>query len=467
MKPPGGMSEPLARLTRVKSSLSAAEARRVALAAQGFARPRPATAGTRQLNGALTRMATLQIDSVNVFARSHYMPLFSRVGAYDTAALDRLLFARRSPYVEYWAHVAAFIPADDWGLFDFRMQAMRAKYGSQPGGWFDTHREIVDWVRAELADRGPLRPAQIEHDAKKGARGPWWDWDVVKHALEYMWLFGEVAIAGRRGFERRYALAEQVIPREVLDAPVPRDDAVRELVRRAARAYGVATAADIADYWRIADRKAVTAALGDLTDAGELHPVAVEGWTTAGRPAKAWLHAEAVVPRRIRAAAILTPFDPVVWFRDRAERLFDFEYRIEIYTPAAQRRFGYYSLPVLIDDDVVGRVDLKADRAASTLRVQSAWWEHGRPADAAPRLADELRLAASWQRLESISISRWGDAVEDLARMMPEASRHDSGPAEPVALATDEPGTDEPATDEPGAGARSRSADRRVEELAS
>src|SRR6478609_2320553 len=436
------MSVPLARLTRVKSSLSAAEARRIALAAQGFGRPRPSTAGTRQLNTALARMSALQIDSVNVFARSHYMPLFSRVGAYDTAALDRLLFARRPAYVEYWAHVAAFIPAEDCGLFDFRMQAMRAKYGSKPGGWFDANRDIVDWVRAELADRGPLRPAQIEHDAKESARGPWWDWDVVKQALEYLWMFGEVAIAGRRGFERRYGLAEQVIPRHVLEAPVPRDEAVRELTRRAARAYGVATAADIADYWRIADRKAVTAALDDLVDAGELHPITVEGWTTAGRPARAWLHADAVVPRKIDAAAILTPFDPVVWFRDRAERLFDFEYRIEIYTPAPRRRYGYYSLPVLIGDDIVGRVDLKADRAASTLLVQSAWWEHGTPADAAPRLAQELRLAASWQGLESLSVSRWGDATDDLARVLPEATRHEAGPAEPVPLAADEPGAD-------------------------
>ncbi len=437
------MSEPVVRLTRVKSSLSAAEARRIALAAQGFGRPRPSTAGTRQLNTALARMSTLQIDSVNVFARSHYMPLFSRVGAYDTAALDRLLFARRPAYVEYWAHVAAFIPASDWGLFDFRMQAMRAKYGDGDGGWFQANRDIVDWVRAELADRGPLRPAQIEHDAKKGARGPWWDWDVVKHALERLWLFGEVAIAGRRGFERRYALAEQVIPRAALEAPVPRDDAVRELVRRATRAYGVATASDVADYWRIADRTAVTAALDDLVDAGELQPVTVEGWMSAGRPAKAWLHADAALPRRVDATAILTPFDPVVWFRERAERLFDFEYRIEIYTPAPKRRYGYYSLPVLVGDDVVGRVDLKADRAASTLRVQSAWWEHGRPTDAAARLAEELRLAAAWQGLESISVSRWGDAADDLAGVLPEAGRHDAGPSAPIALAADEPDPEE------------------------
>ena len=144
----------------------------------------------------MARMGTLQIDSVNVFARSHYMPLFSRLGAYDTTALDRLLFARRAPYVEYLAHVAAFIPASDWSLFRFRMDDMRARYGARPDGWYQSHRHIVDWVRAELAARGPLRPAQIEHDAKETRRGPWWDWDVVKHALEHLWMFGEVAIAG-------------------------------------------------------------------------------------------------------------------------------------------------------------------------------------------------------------------------------------------------------------------------------
>ncbi|MEU1970081.1 crosslink repair DNA glycosylase YcaQ family protein [Microbacterium sp. NPDC019599] len=422
----------------MKQTLSGPEARRIALAAQGFARARPAAAGTRQLNLAMSRMGTLQIDSVNVFARSHYMPLFSRVGAYDTADLDRLLFARRPAYVEYWAHVAAFIPAMDWGLFRFRMDEMRERYTARGDGWFTANREIVDWVRAELAARGPLRPAEIEHDAKEARKGPWWDWDVVKQALEHLWVVGEVAIAGRRGFERRYGLAEHVIPAEGL-APVAREDAIRELVRRAGAAYGVATASDIADYWRIRDRRALLSAIADLEDSGELQPVQVAGWTSAGRPAKAWVHKDAALPRRVDAAALLTPFDPVVWFRDRAERLFDFEYRIEIYTPAPQRRFGYYSLPILVGDDIVGRVDLKADRAASTLLVQSAWWEHGRPADAAARLADELRLAARWQQLESISVSRWGDAVEDLADVMPEAARHDGRSPEPVELAPDEP----------------------------
>ncbi len=409
------------------NTLSSAQARRIALAAQGFGGTRTTAAGTRQLNLALGRMKTLQIDSVNVFARSHYMPLFSRLGPYDTAALDRLVFARKAPYVEYWAHVAALIPAADWGLFRFRMDDLRARYGTKEDSWPVVHADVVDWVRGELAARGPLRPAQIEHDAKEARRGPWWDWDVVKNALEHLWLFGEVAIAGRRGFERTYALAEHVIPPDVLANPVPRAEAIHELVRRASVAYGVATASDIADYWRIKDRPAVMAAISDLAESGELIPVQVEGWLTAGRPAKAWLHRDAALPRRMDAAAILTPFDPVVWFRDRAERLFGFEYRIEIYTPAPQRRYGYYSLPVLVGDDLVGRVDLKADRARSTLMVQSAWWEQSRPTDAPARLADQLRSAAQWQGLESLSISGWGDATADLAGELAEASRHDVG----------------------------------------
>jgi uncharacterized protein len=430
---------------RVRSTLSAPEARRVALAAQGFAAPRPAVVGTRQITGALARMNVLQIDSVNVFARSHYMPLFSRLGAYDTTLLDRLVFARRPRYVESWAHVASFVPREDWELFRFRMEANRAKYGSDGDEWHRTHADTLDWVRAELAERGPLRPAQIESDVARGSRGPWWGWDDVKIALERLFLFGEVAIAGRRGFERRYALAEHVIPAEVLAAPVERSDAIRELVRRAARAYGVATAADLADYWRIRDRPAIMAAVHDLVDAGEIAPVSVEGWTVGGRPAKAWMHRDAVVPRTVGATALLTPFDPVVWFRDRAERMFGFTYRIEIYTPPAQRQFGYYSLPVLSGGDIVGRIDLKADRAAETLRVQSAWWEPGAPRAAAEPIADQIREAARWQGLANISVSRWGDAADDLAAALPESTRHDrtlepaspalSDPADPEASA--------------------------------
>ncbi len=416
------MSGAPSTLARMTTSLRRADARRIALAAQGIGRPRPATVGTRQITATLQRMRILQIDSVNVFSRSHYMPLFARLGAYDTTLLDRLAFSRRPRWVESWAHVASLVDVADWPLLQFRRDAAREKYGDDD--WARANAGLLGWLRDELADRGPLRPADIEHDAREGSRGSWWGWDDVKNGLERLWLMGEVAIAGRRGFERRYALAADVLPPAALASPVPRAEAIHELVRRAALAYGVATAADLADYWRIRDRPAVLAAVRDLVDAGEIEPATVEGWEVGGRPAKAWLHRDAARPRRIDATAILTPFDPVVWFRDRAERLFDFDYRIEIYTPAEKRRFGYYSLPVVVGDDVVGRVDLKADRAASALRVQSAWWEHGAPADAAERIAAELRTAAAWQGLERVTVSRWGDAADAVAGALA-AARHD------------------------------------------
>jgi len=403
-------------------TLRRADARRIALASQGFARARPETVGTRQITGALHRMRILQIDSVNVFSRSHYMPLFARLGAYDTTLLDKLAFSRRPTWVESWAHVASLVSVDDWPLLQFRRDALREKYGDDD--WARANQPLLQWLRDELAARGPLRPAEIDHDARSGSRGSWWGWDDVKNGLERLWLFGDVAIAGRRGFERRYALASDVLPPRALQTPVSRAEAIAELVRRAAIAYGVATAADLADYWRIRDRPAVMAAVHDLVDTGELIPVRVEGWEVGGRPAKAWLHRDAARPRRVDATAILSPFDPVVWFRDRAERLFDFDYRIEIYTPAPQRRFGYYSLPVVVGDDVVGRIDLKADRAASALRVQSAWWEHGAPPDAAERVAEELLTAARWQGLERITVARWGDAADALAGALI-ADRHD------------------------------------------
>jgi uncharacterized protein YcaQ len=443
------MSAPLGSVSRVKHQLSLPEARRVALAAQGFARPRPGAPGTRQINAAIARMCVLQIDSVNVFARSHYVPLFSRLGPYDTGDLDRLVLRHGAggrprstgSYVEYLAHEATFLPVEDWPLWRFRMDAMRAKYGG-PGSWYAENAATVRWVRDELAARGPMRPAEIESDAHRGRRGPWWDWDVVKRALELMWRFGEVAIAGRRGFERRYGLVEHVMPGHLLDAEVSRDDAVRELVRRAARASGVAAASDLADYHRIRDRRAVLASVQDLVDQGELAPVTVDGWTRGSAPLPAWMHRDAALPRRIEAATVLTPFDPVVWFRERAERLFGFDYRIEIYTPAHKRRFGYYSLPVLVDDRLVGRVDLKADRPASTLLVQSAWWESGVPASAAERVAAALHEAAAWQGLERVSLSRWGDATDDLAFVMPEAGRHERPSAEPPEPAADQPALD-------------------------
>lgn len=361
----------------------------------------------------MERLGVLQIDSVNVFARSHYLPLFSRLGAYDSELLDRLFLARTTHYVEYLAHEATFMPAEDWALWRFRMDDFRRRWES-PDSWATQNARTLAWVKDELRDRGPLRPAQLRADAPR-QRGNWWDWDDVKLTLEHLWRVGEVAVSGRRGFERRYALEEQVIPADVRAREVPRADAIRELVRRAAQSYGVATEADLADYYRLRDRDAVRRSIDDLVDAGELRPVQVRGWERAGRPLAAWMHRDAVIPRRVDAAAILTPFDPVVWFRDRALRVFDLDYRIEIYVPAAKRRFGYYSLPVLVGDRVVARVDLKADRASSTLQVQSAWWEpQSRPEDV-DAIAAELALAASWQGLENVSVSGWGDASDAVA----------------------------------------------------
>ncbi|MGN8024744.1 winged helix-turn-helix domain-containing protein [Microbacterium sp. 22242] len=422
-------------------TMSAAEARRMALAAQGFSRRRPGAPAARHLHTAMARMGVLQIDSVNVFARSHYLPLFSRLGAYDPGLLDRAVLSRPSPsrpgrYTEYIAHEATFLPVEDWPLWGFRRDAFLRKRGEFWGQ--SSSARTLDWIRAELRDRGPSRPAEIRGDAP-GGRGGWWEWDEVKHALEYLWRIGEVAIAGRDGFERRYALAADVVPAGLLGRDRPRTEAIRELVRRAARSHGVATAADLADYYRIKDRGAVLAAIDDLVEAGELAPVRVRGWERGGRPIPAWRHVDAVLPRRIDTAAILTPFDPVVWFRDRALRAFALDYRIEIYTPSPRRRYGYYSLLVLVGDRISARIDLKADRAARTLLVQSAWWEpQARPADDVERIAAELRTAAAWQGLEQVSVSAWGDAAGDLADVLmshPErVLRHDVGRTELVPL---------------------------------
>lgn len=396
----------------VTDTLSPTQARRIALGAQGFTRARPLSVSGRHVHKVMNRLGVLQIDSVNVFARSHYLPLFSRLGAYEPALLDRVFLSGTSHYVEYLAHEATFIPIEDWPLWRFRMEDFRRRWADE-GSWTSSNARTMQWVQDELRARGPLRPADIRADAPR-ERGTWWDWDDVKLALEHLWRTGDVAISGRRGFERTYALAEQVIPESVRSEEISRDDAIHELTRRAARSSGVATQSDLADYYRIRDRAAVARSITALVDAGELQPVQVRGWERGGRPLPAWRHRDAVLPRKVETAALLTPFDPVVWFRERALRVFDLDYRIEIYVPAEKRRFGYYSLPVLVGDRVVARVDLKADRATSTLQVQSAWWEpQARPGDAEP-IAAELALAATWQGLEHISVSGWGDATTAL-----------------------------------------------------
>jgi uncharacterized protein len=401
-------------------TISPALARRIALAAQGFGRPRPPAVGTRQLNALIDRINLLQIDSVNVFERSHYLPVFARLGAYDKALLDRLTFASRAPHTEYWAHEAAFVRRDDWPLFRWRMRAYRERYGVAENGWFQSNKSTVDWLRGELAAKGPLAAGEIEHDANT-RRGPWWGWSDVKRALEFMFYFGEVAIAGRTRFQRRYALAEHVLPSSVLEKEISESDAVRELVLRSARAHGIGTAGDLADYYRI-KRVPAQAAINELQDSGELVPVTVAGWERAGKPIPAWLHKDARLPRRIEAAAVLSPFDPIVWERERAERMFDFHYRIEIYTPQPKRVYGYYVLPILLNDRIVGRVDLKSDRQAGILRVQATWAEDGAPPETAERLVGVLREAAVWQGLGDVVVADRGNLARELRAALAAAS---------------------------------------------
>ena len=389
-------------------SVSPALARRIALAAQGFGRVGVATPGIRQLDALVNRLGLLQIDSVNVFERSHYLPAFSRLGRYDKAQLDRLSTGREARYTEYWAHEASLVPLNTWPLLRWRMQHYRDLATRAPGVWSQSNRPMLDWLLAELAAKGPMRASEIEHDANKRS-GPWWGWSDVKTGLEVLFRWGDVVSAGRIRFERVYALPGQVFATELLDRCVGAHDAHRELVSRSARAHGIGTAADFADYFRLKTAPTL-AAIRDLEETGELLPVTVPGWG-----ASAWLHRDARLPRSIDAAAVLSPFDPVVWARERALRIFDFHYRIEIYTPEPKRVFGYYVLPVLLGDRIVSRVDLKNDRQNGVLRVQAAWHEADAPADTAERLAPLLREISAWQNLDEIVVVPRGTLAPGLA----------------------------------------------------
>lgn len=394
--------------------MTAAQARRLALAAQGFDRAHPAAVGTRQLTTVIDRLQVLQLDSVNVFARSHYLPLFARLGAYDPADLDAVIFARRGRYTEYWAHEAAIIRRDDWLLWHWKREALRERFHLK-SAWVRENTAMLDWLLLELAAKGPMTVSDVEHDATE-RRGPWWGWSDVKEGLEYLFAFGDVVSAGRRGFSRVYALPHQVGLAELHAIEVPRVEAQRELVLRSVRALGVGTVGDIADYHRLKITP-TRDALRTLLAAGEVERVEVAGWGRDGRDGEGFVVPGASIPRRIETTALLSPFDPVVWSRDRALRLFGFPYRIEIYTPAPKRQFGYYSLPVLVDDRLLGRVDLKSDRKAGVLRVQSAWVEPGVPPEGlAERLVPLLRRAAAWQALGDVRVTEplWGDAAAAL-----------------------------------------------------
>ena len=387
-------------MARQPEKLSLAAARRVALAAQGFIGPRPgrvpdATAARRQIE----RLGLLQIDSVSAVVRSHYLPLFSRLGPYRRELLDELAYAgRHRRLFEYWGHEASLLPVTAQPLFRWRMERAAAGQGIYAGiaRFGRERREFVAAVLAEVRARGPLTAGELAAGAR--GLGGWWGWSEDKLALEFLFWAGQVTTATRRGFERVYDLPERALPREVLDRPTPDPhEAQRELLRRAGRALGVATLRDLRDYFRL-DAADVQGRLAELGEAGDLLPVTVEGWSQP-----AWLDPAARLPRRIDARALLSPFDSLVWERARTERLFNFRYRIEIYTPAHKRLHGYYVLPFLLGDRLVARVDLRGDRKAGCLLVVRTHLEPDTVPDAvAGPLADELRLLADWLGLERV-----------------------------------------------------------------
>jgi uncharacterized protein YcaQ len=387
----------------------------VALAAQGFADGRPpGRIDRRHLRRVIGRTALLQLDSVDVLARAHYVPAYSRLGPYPARILDEMAWGRRAELFEYWGHEASLLPFAMHPLLRWRME--RARRGR---AWGHVVRiaaerpELVARVRDEVAARGPLRAADLD-DGARARRGAWWDRSDAKRALEWLFWTGELAVAGREGFVRRYDLPERVLPAAVLAAPTPSEpEAHRALLLRAARSLGVGTARDLAAYFRI-DMPSARARLAELVEDGALAPVVVEGWRET-----AYLDPGARAPRRVEAATLVSPFDPLVWERDRAERLFGFSYRIEIYTPAPARRHGYYVLPFLMGDDLVARVDLKSDRPAGVLRVPAAHLEPGRdPAAVAEALAAELSRLAGWRGLERIAVARRGDLAGPLRRAL-------------------------------------------------
>ena len=407
---------------------SAAQARRIALAAQGFAEPRPTgRIDARHIRRVIERIAVLQLDSVNVFCRSHYLPVFSRLGPYPRELLDRLTAHQTGPIrrelVEYWAHMAALIPVELHPMFRWRMaRASKDAWGGMVRIARD-QPDVLENVMNLVRDDGPIRSGETGFQRPTRTAGEMWNWHDGKVALEYLFWAGQVMASRRVNFERWYDVPERVLPRQILDADsLPPAEQQRTLTRIAARAYGIATEPDLGDYFRL-PRAESKLRVDELVEAGELLPVEVEGWH-----APAYLRPGARRPRRVNARALLSPFDSLVWFRDRVERLFDFRYRIEIYVPAPQRIYGYYVLPFLLGDRLVGRVDLKSDRQAGVLRVQAAYAERGvlrrgssrsgagvDEGHVAAELAAELALTATWLGLDAVEVTGRGDLGPALA----------------------------------------------------
>ena len=396
--------------------LSIAQARRLALGSLGFGLRRPAKAGVTHVRATVQRLSAIQIDSVNVLARAHYLPVFSRYGPYPTAVLDDLVHGRRELF-EYWGHAACFLPIELYPYLRWRMDGQVENWG---GGEPQT-QAFLEAVFAEVAERGPLSAGEISFGGK--STGAWWGWSDAKRAVEVLFRQGRVAIAGRRNFARLYDIPERVFPPDVLNAkPVPAPEAKKELLVRAVRAMGVGTARDVAMYFHVDqwwDRSKVGGRRApaqthllfeELVEDGRLEKVTVEGWKEPG-----YVVPGARIPRSVDARAIVSPFDPLMWERRWTKAVFGFDYQIEIYVPAPKRIYGYYVLPFLLGENFAGRVDLKADRRASALLVQAAYAEAGAdPMVVAEALAGELHHMARWLGLEGIQVARKGDLAKPL-----------------------------------------------------
>ncbi len=407
----------MARSGLSSDTLTIAEARRIALHAQGFqGQSRDTKANWPKIAKAVDALHLLQIDSVNVLVRSHYLPLYARLGHYDMAALDKRSFDNNHRhFFECWAHEASLVPLSLHPLMRWRMD--RSLKGEGTYKAMDAFgKESRDYLKSTLAfivKNGPTRVREIPDGGK--SLGAWWGWSKGKLALETLFDQGLVTAATRQGFERIYDIPERVIPAGILALPTPaEDEAMRQLVAKSGEALGIATELDLRDYFRL-PVAAFKNAFAETVEAGILRPVQVEGWKQPG-----YIHSAAKLPRQAGATALLSPFDPLVWNRDRAERLFNFHYRIELYTPEAKRKFGYYVLPFLHGDKLAGRLCLKADRATSTLRVNAAHHEAGiETASISTQLVAELELMASWLSLEKLAISQNGNLSSALRQTCP------------------------------------------------
>ena len=373
-------------------SLSVADARALALAAQGFDTARPKTKATqRHVDALISRLGVIQIDSVNVLVRSQELPLFSRLGNHNRNAIPKA--TEQQKIFEYWGHEAAHLPVEIHPLFRWKMEVARLGKAKHWGltSFYDDNKAFVKRMLKHVEKNGPTTSRELSTRSEK--KGTWWDWDEAKVALEYLFLTGQLMSRGRgTDFARIYDTPERVLPEDVLNAPTPSEhDARKQLLVRSAIAQGVATASDLADYYR-QKPATVKPLIAELVEEGELRVVAVDGWTE-----KAFIHRGAKLPKQLHATALLSPFDSLVWCRPRNERLFNFHYRIEIYTPKEKRKFGYYVLPFMMNGEMVGRVDLKADRANSKLLVHSVHTEKGvKRSTINDALNNELRTMASW-----------------------------------------------------------------------